>query len=94
MTASVALLAGDLTGQGWSWGSRAGPWFPFGFFFWLIPLLALGVLVAFFAVRRAGARGPMGGEHAGAALRILQERYARGDIQREQFEQMKRDLEQ
>ena len=52
-------------------------------------LAAAGVIFAF--VRRAGreARAAGGGD---GALAILRERYARGDLTREQFEQMRRDL--
>ena len=52
-------------------------------------LAAAGVILAF--VRRAGreARSAGGGDRA---LAILRERYARGELTREQFEQMKRDL--
>jgi putative membrane protein len=75
----------------------AGPFFffPFGFLFF--------VLIAFFVVRslfwgwgwgwrgRGGYRGGWG--YGGDAKEILRRRYARGEITKEQFDQMKKDLD-
>ena len=54
-------------------------------------LIALAVAAVWAATR---ARRGGGGEHRapGRALEILQERYARGEVSREEFEQMRRDL--
>jgi putative membrane protein len=68
------------------------PWAPFGWFFF-IPLF----FVAFFALRFFW-WGPWGGRgwyyHEVSAMQVLRERFARGEITREQFEQMRKDLEQ
>ena len=77
--------------NGYPWG---GWWFfPFGFFFFLIFL--------FFVFRVAfwGLWGGWGWRRRywydyGDANEILRRRYARGEITKEQFDQMKRDLEQ
>lgn len=68
------------------------PFFPFGIFFVLF--------VVFFLVRIAfwssyGGRGPRGWGYGyrQRAQDILAERYARGEITREQYQQMLRDLE-
>lgn len=61
------------------------------------PMLLLGlVILAVWFVRQqerqrtaSGGTGPA----AGNALSILRERYARGEISREEFERMRRDLE-
>jgi len=58
---------------------------------WIFWILVLGLLVGLvvFAARGAGNRS--GQEKS--ALQILQERYARGEIEREEFEQKKKDLQ-
>lgn len=75
--------------MGW-WGGGFRPWL----FWWLFPLLFLVVVVVvivWLAIRteRSSARGGAGG----SALRILQERYAKGEITEEQFQQMKKELQ-
>lgn len=90
------LGAAGLVRPGWYYG---GPFFffPFGLFFFLI--------VAFFAFRLLfwgwGGRWRRGyyyhggwGQPYGDALDILNQRYARGEITKEQYEQMKRDIQQ
>jgi putative membrane protein len=58
--------------------------------FWggLLVLVALGV----WALLRSRAGASVSRGTSGRALEILQERYARGEITREQYEQMKQDL--
>lgn len=69
--------------------------FPFGWFFFF-PLIFL----AFFAFRWffwgcwGWGRGRYYGEYFDPALIMLRERYAKGEITKEQFDQMTRDLEQ
>lgn len=56
--------------------------------FWAVVVIALVLLVsAVFPGRRASS-------HAKSALEILQERYARGEIDKGRFDAMRRDLEQ
>ena len=60
-------------------------------------VLTIGLVVSVVLLRRHYRRGPeafTGGERptGGQALEILRERYARGELSREQFEQMKRDV--
>lgn len=58
---------------------------------WLLFLAIIGAL-AYFLFRRGGPASmetPRGGE---SALDILRERYAKGEITRDEFEQMRRDL--
>jgi len=57
---------------------------------WILILVAIAVVIWLFV------RGPLsGGVPTGqrSALDILKERYARGEIGRDEFEQKKRDLE-
>ncbi|MDA4117416.1 MAG: SHOCT domain-containing protein [Thaumarchaeota archaeon] len=71
------------------------PWFPFGSF-WIWPLF--GLFFIFFAAKWFlwGGWGWRSGYwyYGEAAGSILSERYARGEITKEQFEQMRKDLEQ
>ena len=59
------------------------------FFVGLVALVGLGIWALVRSSRR-GSAAPLG--TGGRALDVLQERYARGEITREQYEQMKRDL--
>ncbi len=69
----------------WHWGFGFGHWF-FGVLFWAVILLLIVGLV----------RGLSGGgsdrQLKKSARDILDERYARGEIDREEFERKKQDL--
>lgn len=81
--------------HGW-WGSGWGAWEWIAMsLFWLVPLLlAVGLLWLILGGRGrgdgAGAPGDAGDDRR--ALAILKERYARGEISREEFERMKKDI--
>ena len=63
--------------------------------FWLIPLIVL-ILAIPLLMRTYGTedRQPAGRDQSErSATEILEERYARGEIDREEFEQKKRDLQ-
>ena len=70
--------------DGWGWG-----WIGLGIFhmglFWILVILGIVVLVKWLA-----SDGTPRTERR--ALDILKERYAKGELTREQFEQMKRDV--
>ena len=74
------------------WIGTFGAWPGFGWLFMLLfwALLILGI----FALIKwlAGEAGSRGSPAQKGALQILEERYARGEIEREAFEQKKRDL--
>ena len=75
-------------GMGWGWGG----WWIFGaihmVLWWVLLFLGIVVLVKWLrADRQGGARGS-----ANRAIEILEERYARGEIGKEEFEAKKRDL--
>ncbi len=73
--------------MGWGWA--ANPWWGIaGMVFGLAVLLGM-VLLVIWAVRQLAPAGGTGSR----ALEILKERYARGELTREQYEQMRRDLE-
>ena len=73
-----------------------GPWSGYWFVFPIIGFALMLTLIFVF-----GGRGPFGafaGRGAGpgggrSALGILKERYARGELTREQLEQLRRDIE-
>lgn len=56
---------------------------------WLV-ILGLGAVLAWQALLRQQPHGTR--EHREAALRILEERYARGEIGRDEFEERRRTL--
>jgi putative membrane protein len=70
-----------------------GGWLPgfgwiFMLLFWALLILGLAALVKWLA----GGTWKEGTPPEKSALRILEERYARGEIEREEFEQKKHDL--
>ncbi len=74
-----------------------GPWggFPWMWIFPLIFLIFLIVMLGFFF---RGGSFPMCGGHEAqgkdtSARELLDQRYARGEISREEYQQMKKDLE-
>ncbi len=76
--------------HGWYGGGWAGP---FGMIIWLI-FLVLAVAAVVWLVRaipHAGASPPRS-ERRPAGLEVLDERYAKGEIQRDEYLQKKRDL--
>ncbi len=64
----------------WGWGMGLG---------WLVPLAVIGLIV--WAVVTVTRSNPPGGSKS--ALSILKERYARGEVDRETYESMRRDLD-
>ncbi len=70
------------------YGGMAGPWMWLLILFWVLALAGLGFVI-YVLVRRqtVGADGPQD------PLRALDARYARGEIDREQYLKMREDLE-
>ncbi len=86
MMGGTAMMGPGMMGWGWA----ANPWWGIlGMVFGLAVLVGL-VLLVVWAVRQLA---PAGGPATSRALEVLKERYARGEITREQYEQMRRDLE-
>lgn len=75
-------------GGGWGWGPGFGGIFMI--LFWALVIFGIVALAKW--LFSAGASGGSGGSGK-SALDILKERYAKGEISREQYEQMRRDLE-
>lgn len=79
-----------MMGYGSDWSSM--PMMLFGGIFWVV-LLALGVAAFMAFVRRPGHNGHLASGHGrSSALDILEERYARGEVDREEYLQKKQDL--
>jgi putative membrane protein len=60
--------------------------------FWLVPVLLAAGLLWVLLARREGLRARSAVEGSARPLEVLKERYARGEISREEFERIKRDL--
>ena len=94
----VVLLFGGLGGGTMGFGGMMGPGLAFGFggllmmVFWVLVIGGI-VLLIVWAVGQGGRAAPGGARREDAALDILKQRYARGEITQEQFDQMRRDLE-
>ena len=71
---------------GHGWGMGFG--WVFMSAFWVLTVLGIVALVRWMGSQSSVNREP----RPRTALEILQERYARGEIQREEYEQKKRDL--
>lgn len=78
------------------WGYDGGySWWWWGFgalhmlLYWGVLILAIALLIKWLFVKPWRPDGP----HVQTALDILKERYARGEIGKDEYEQKKRDLE-
>ena len=73
--------------SGWGWGGMG--FGPLGMvLFWILLIAAIVVLVKVVS----GGGAPTERRQVGTALDVLKERYARGEIEREEFEQKRRVL--
>lgn len=79
----------------WNWGEFCGWGMGFGFLFmilfWALVVLGIVALVRWLMTDRAQDRRSLPRDKT--PLEIVQERYARGEIDREEYEQKRRDLE-
>lgn len=79
-----------MMGYGNDWSAM--PMMLFGGVFWVV-LLALGVVAFMAFVRRPGQNGHLHlGQGRSSALDILEERYARGEVDRDEYLQKKQDI--
>lgn len=61
--------------------------------FWVLAILGVLLVVRMLGRDRMGFIGPGQGPPAESALDVLKKRYARGEIDREEYDQKKHDLE-
>lgn len=78
---------GDMMGFGWG----AAMWVSLLLGLGLLALVTIGVVAGIRWLAQSGP-GVGGGRGADGALEILRERYARGEISREEFQRMREDL--
>jgi putative membrane protein len=74
-------------GMGGGWGMGFGG--PFMILFWIAVIAGVFVLVKWLVDQSSAGKG----SRDKSPLEIVRERYARGEINREQYEQIRRDLE-
>lgn len=98
LSASPALAQCNRPGGGTCWG-----WNPMGYgsgwmgmgmgiAFWILIIVGIVVLVRWLMISSRGGSSAPGASSGGRALDILKERYAKGEISKQEFEDMKRDL--
>ena len=63
----------------------------YGWLLWLIILIFIGVTLYYVVARTRGA-APSGRSTSETALDILEKRFARGEISKDEFEEMKKDI--
>ena len=82
-------LAEAVQGSPYDWRDW-GPWHMWGGWglWWVFPALMMVLMFAcaVFMVRMLWGHGHSHGDHTGSALQILSERFAKGEISREEFE--------
>ena len=72
--------------MGWGAGML---WGPFAWLFWI----AIVTIIVLVILKLSRGRDSGGGTEDDESLRILKSRYARGEISKEEYEEMRRDLE-
>lgn len=79
------------------WGDM-GSWGPFGWLWGITGFLFMAafwvgiILLIFYGIRALSRSGSSGSGRETSALDIARNRYARGEISKEEYEQLKRDL--
>jgi putative membrane protein len=80
----------------YAWSTWPGPWHMWGAwgFWWIFPLLmfAFVVLCVFFMMRGPWRGGYLHGDTTSSALRLLNERFAKGEISKEELEEKRKML--
>jgi len=81
------MMGGGFGGFGMGLGG------PLMILFWILVIAAVVAVVAGLARQLPGRGGARGGDGDDRALEILRERYARGEIDHDEFERQRRDLD-
>ena len=89
-------LPGTLWAQGqpydWSWGGHPMMWGAWGFGMMIMMILFWGLIIVAVVLGIRWLIGQGKESRPDAALEILRQRYAKGEINKEEFESRKRDL--
>lgn len=83
-------MQGPMHSPGWDGWSGWSHFLPFG---WGGILVLIAIVVLILALARRDRGGAGGGREPETPLEILKKRYARGEISKEEFQNMKKDLE-
>ncbi len=75
----------------YGWGRMMGPGFG-GMFMWILLLIAVVLIV--YSLMRASKGGGFGISPHETPLDVLKKRYAQGEITKERFDEMKKDLKE
>jgi len=75
----------------WGWGPMMHYGYGGGMFMWILFLIIIGLLI-YFIVHATKTKSQMPTQSE-SALDILKKRYAKGEISKEDFDRMKKDLE-
>jgi putative membrane protein len=86
----IACAQGPYGSQMGNWGHMMGSGFGGGFM-WIIVIVLVGVVI-YFLLQASKSKGPDGSVME-TPLDILKKRYAKGDIDKEEFDLKKKDLE-
>ncbi len=93
---TALLSTGTVWGQErpyeWGWGMHPMWWGAWGFGMMLTMLLFWGVVIVGLVIAIRWLLGQGKAPQSDSALEILRQRYARGEINKEEFEAKKRDL--
>ena len=73
--------------RGWGPGHMWGGGWGFGWFFPFLMFIFMIALCVFLMTRMSWGQGHSRGDPAGSALQILNERFAKGEISKEEFEE-------
>ncbi len=71
--------------------NEMGGWWGMGFG-WIVPLFIIAMVVWMVTSRISRNRSDSGAPSRNSALEILKERYARGELSKEEFESMRKEI--
>ncbi len=90
LVVAIILL---LSGLGWgTYGMMGSGWGMMGFGFMFLPMLLFWGAVIWLVVTLVNSASKSGQEESGSPLEILKKRFARGEITKRQYEEMKKEL--
>ena len=91
---AIAFANGNDAGYMGGWGHMMNFWWG-GAFMWIVFLIVIVVVIYFVlqSAKRTSRDSSLRETPRETSIDILKRRYARGDISKEEFEQMKKDLE-